>query len=119
MVYASFSQCSFAWCFLLVNGVDVDVEVEGEEGEDEEELYELASLHNGEISEVSSEAEGGQAEEQSDMSLGYQQTNSSLIIHQCTGQWLYSSKIELNWTDMGIYFWLFWLVFFFQIAYFG
>ncbi|XP_045924345.1 protein NO VEIN [Micropterus dolomieu] len=36
-----------------------------EEGEDEEELYELASLRNGETSEVSSEAEGGQGEEQS------------------------------------------------------
>lgn len=39
-----------------------------EEGEDEEELYELASLANGETSDVSSEAEGGRDEEQSEMS---------------------------------------------------
>ncbi len=43
-------------------------DVEVEDGDDEEELYELASLQNGEISEVSSEAEGSQAEEQSEMS---------------------------------------------------
>ncbi|XP_044034429.1 protein NO VEIN isoform X2 [Siniperca chuatsi] len=48
-----------------VNG-EQDVEVE--EGEDEEELYELASLPNGETSEVSSEAEGGQDEERTEMS---------------------------------------------------
>ncbi|KAM8729268.1 uncharacterized protein AB9X84_026582 isoform 1-T2 [Acanthopagrus schlegelii] len=48
-----------------VNG---DEEVEVDEGEDEEELYELTSLPNGETSDISSEAEGGQAEEQSEMS---------------------------------------------------
>lgn len=54
-----------AKCFLLVNG-EPDVVVE--EGEDEEELYELTSLPNGETSDISSEAEGGQDEEQSEMS---------------------------------------------------
>lgn len=49
----------------LVNGEE-DVEVE--EVEDEEELYEFASLPNGETSDVSSEAEGGQDDEQSEMS---------------------------------------------------
>ncbi|XP_008291034.1 uncharacterized protein LOC103365383 isoform X2 [Stegastes partitus] len=44
-----------------VNG-DQDVEIEEEE--DDEELYELTSLPNGETSEVSSEAEEGQVEEQ-------------------------------------------------------
>lgn len=52
-------------CFLLVNG-DEDVEVD--EGEDEEELYELTSLPNGDTSDISSEAEGGQGEEQTEMS---------------------------------------------------
>ena len=52
-------------CFLPVNGNE---EVEVDEGEDEEELYELTSLPNGETSDISSEAEGGQAEEQSEMS---------------------------------------------------
>ncbi|XP_023257114.1 uncharacterized protein LOC111651359 [Seriola lalandi dorsalis] len=48
-----------------VNG-EQDVTVEEEE--DEEELFELASLPNGETSDVSVEAEGGQEEEQSDTS---------------------------------------------------
>ncbi|XP_039991364.1 protein NO VEIN isoform X3 [Xiphias gladius] len=48
-----------------VNG-EQDIEVEEEE--DEEELFELASLPNGETSDVSIEAEGGQDEEQSEMS---------------------------------------------------
>ncbi|KAF3854058.1 hypothetical protein F7725_014746 [Dissostichus mawsoni] len=39
-----------------------------EEEEDDEEMYELASLPNGEISGVSSEAEGGEEEQQSEMS---------------------------------------------------
>ncbi|TNN81627.1 Transmembrane protein 238 [Liparis tanakae] len=39
-----------------------------EEGEDEEELYELSALPNGETSDISSEAEGGQDEEQSELS---------------------------------------------------
>uniref|UniRef100_A0A3Q3NAZ7 Protein NO VEIN-like n=1 Tax=Mastacembelus armatus TaxID=205130 RepID=A0A3Q3NAZ7_9TELE len=50
-----------AKCFLLVNGEqDLD--------EDEEELFELASLPNGVTSEVSSDAEGGQGDEQAEMS---------------------------------------------------
>lgn len=48
-----------------MNG-EQDIEVEEEE--DEEELFELASLPNGETSDVSIEAEGGQDEEQSEMS---------------------------------------------------
>lgn len=51
--------------FLLVNS-ECDVEIEEEE--DEEELYELASGPNGVTSDVSSEAEGGQGDEQSEMS---------------------------------------------------
>lgn len=39
-----------------------------EEEEDDEEMYELASLPNGEISGVSSEAEGGEEEQKSEMS---------------------------------------------------
>ncbi|XP_056285066.1 uncharacterized protein wu:fj29h11 isoform X2 [Pseudoliparis swirei] len=41
---------------------------EVEEGEDEEELYELSALPNGETSDISSEAEGGQDKEQSELS---------------------------------------------------
>ncbi|XP_054457346.1 uncharacterized protein wu:fj29h11 [Anoplopoma fimbria] len=48
-----------------VNG-EQDVVVE--EREDEEELYELTALPNGETSDLSSEAEGGQDDEQSEMS---------------------------------------------------
>lgn len=54
----------FAKCSLLVNS-EHDVEIEEEE--DEEELYELASLPNGVTSDVSSEADGGQGDEQSEM----------------------------------------------------
>lgn len=50
---------------LLVNG-EKDVVVE--DVEDEEELYELASMPNGETSDVSSEAEGSPDEERSEMS---------------------------------------------------
>uniref|UniRef100_A0A3Q3K307 HTH OST-type domain-containing protein n=1 Tax=Monopterus albus TaxID=43700 RepID=A0A3Q3K307_MONAL len=50
--------------FLLVNDEE---DLKNEEEEDGEELYELASLPNGVISDVSSEAEGGQDEEQSEM----------------------------------------------------
>lgn len=39
-----------------------------EEEEDGEELYEFASVPNGETSDVSSEVEGGQSEEQSELS---------------------------------------------------
>ncbi|XP_035467715.2 protein NO VEIN isoform X3 [Scophthalmus maximus] len=45
-----------------------DVEVEEEEEEDGDELFELASLLNGETSDVSFDVEGGQDEEQSEMS---------------------------------------------------
>nr|XP_046232573.1 protein NO VEIN isoform X2 [Scatophagus argus] len=62
---SSFASSHLDQSLQQVNGEE-DVEVE--EGEDEEELYELASLHNGEISDVSSDAEGGQAKEQSEMS---------------------------------------------------
>ncbi|XP_074476701.1 uncharacterized protein LOC141758850 isoform X3 [Sebastes fasciatus] len=62
---SSFASSNLNQSLQQVNG-EQDVVVE--EGEDEEELYELASLANGETSDVSSEAEGGRDEEQSEMS---------------------------------------------------
>ncbi|XP_073345224.1 uncharacterized protein [Pagrus major] len=62
---SSFASSHLNQSLQQVNGNE-DVEVD--EGEDEEELYELASLPNGETSDISSEAEGGQGEEQSEMS---------------------------------------------------
>lgn len=59
---------------LPVNGKH-DIEIEEEE--DEEELYELASLPNGVTSDVSSEAEGGQGDEQSEMSDANEQDAAS------------------------------------------
>jgi len=56
-----FSSFSNFFVFFLVNG-EHDVEIEEEE--DGEELYELASFHNGETSDFSSEAEGAQSDEQ-------------------------------------------------------
>uniref|UniRef100_A0A3Q2WHL7 Wu:fj29h11 n=1 Tax=Haplochromis burtoni TaxID=8153 RepID=A0A3Q2WHL7_HAPBU len=53
-----------------------DIEAEEEE-EDEEQLYELASVPNGEISDVSSDAEGGQGEEQLKMSDGDEKEGDS------------------------------------------
>ncbi|XP_041818606.1 protein NO VEIN isoform X2 [Chelmon rostratus] len=61
----SFASSHLNHSLQQVNGEE-DVEVE--EGEDEEELYELTSLPNGATSDVSSEAEGGQGEEQPEMS---------------------------------------------------
>ncbi|XP_029311722.1 uncharacterized protein LOC115024372 isoform X2 [Cottoperca gobio] len=60
----SFASSQLNQSLQQVNG-EQDVEVE--EGEDEEELYELASLPNGETSDISSEAEGG-LDEQNDAS---------------------------------------------------
>lgn len=42
-------------------------DIDFEEGDDEEELFELAPVPNRETSEVSSEAEGGQGEQQSEI----------------------------------------------------
>ncbi|XP_013128868.1 uncharacterized protein wu:fj29h11 isoform X3 [Oreochromis niloticus] len=53
-----------------------DIEAEEEE-EDEEQLYELASVPNGEISDISSDAEGGQGEEQLKMSDGDEKEGDS------------------------------------------
>nr|XP_020442679.1 uncharacterized protein LOC109952134 isoform X2 [Monopterus albus] len=50
-----------------IEQVNDEEDLKNEEEEDGEELYELASLPNGVISDVSSEAEGGQDEEQSEM----------------------------------------------------
>ncbi|XP_076616737.1 uncharacterized protein LOC143339417 isoform X1 [Chaetodon auriga] len=61
----SFASSQLNQSLNQVNGVE---ELEVEEGEDEEELYELTSLPNGATSDVSSEVEGGQGEEQSEMS---------------------------------------------------
>ncbi|XP_059180709.1 uncharacterized protein wu:fj29h11 [Centropristis striata] len=62
---SSFASSHLNQSLQQVNG-EQDVVVE--EGEDGEELYELTSLPNGETSDVSSEAEGGQDEEQSEVS---------------------------------------------------
>ncbi|XP_030610585.1 protein NO VEIN isoform X2 [Archocentrus centrarchus] len=64
---SSFESSQLSQSLNQVNG-EQDIEIEEEE--DEEQLYELASLPNGEISDISSEAEGGQGEEQLRMSDG-------------------------------------------------
>ncbi|XP_035522155.1 protein NO VEIN isoform X1 [Morone saxatilis] len=61
----SFASSHLNQSLQQVNGEE-DVVIE--EGEDEEELYEFAPLPNGETSDVSSEAEGGQGDEQSELS---------------------------------------------------
>lgn len=61
------SKPFFNKCALLDDGEN---DLELEEEEDEEQLYELASLPNGEMSDISSEAEGGQGEEQLRVSDG-------------------------------------------------
>ncbi|XP_040922726.1 protein NO VEIN isoform X2 [Toxotes jaculatrix] len=57
--------------------VDGEQDIEVEEEEDEEELFELTSLPNGETSDVSIEAEGGQDEDQSEMSDSNEQDDAS------------------------------------------
>ncbi|XP_029978405.1 protein NO VEIN isoform X2 [Sphaeramia orbicularis] len=58
---------SFSSSHLNLRQVNGEQEVEIEEEMDEEELYELASLSNGETSDISSEAEKSQEEEQAEM----------------------------------------------------
>ncbi|XP_034083344.1 protein NO VEIN isoform X4 [Gymnodraco acuticeps] len=64
----SFASSTLNQSTQQVNGEEVLVVEEEEEEEDDEEMYELASLPNGEISGVSSEAEGGEEEQQTEMS---------------------------------------------------
>ncbi|KAI4801184.1 hypothetical protein KUCAC02_000109 [Chaenocephalus aceratus] len=64
----SFASSTLNQSTQQVNGEEDLVVEEEEEEEDDEEMYELASLPNGEISGVSSEAEGGEEEQQSQMS---------------------------------------------------
>ncbi|XP_062298890.1 uncharacterized protein wu:fj29h11 isoform X1 [Scomber scombrus] len=61
----SFASSQLNHSLQQVNG---EHEEEAEEEEDGEELYEFASVPNGETSDVSSEVEGGQSEEQSELS---------------------------------------------------
>uniref|UniRef100_A0A673AIR0 Wu:fj29h11 n=1 Tax=Sphaeramia orbicularis TaxID=375764 RepID=A0A673AIR0_9TELE len=63
-VIHTFCLITFTEYLYAVNG---EQEVEIEEEMDEEELYELASLSNGETSDISSEAEKSQEEEQAEM----------------------------------------------------
>lgn len=58
LIFSLLHSCLF---FFPVNG---DQNLESEDEEDDAQLYELAELPNGETSDVSSEAEGGPAEEQ-------------------------------------------------------
>lgn len=61
-----------------------------EEEDEEEELYELASVANGEPSDLSSDAEGGQAEEQLQTSESNEKDASS-----CQSETLFHNQKEI------------------------
>uniref|UniRef100_A0A3Q3H2C9 Wu:fj29h11 n=1 Tax=Labrus bergylta TaxID=56723 RepID=A0A3Q3H2C9_9LABR len=91
-----------------MNSKHDDEEEEEEEGDDEEELYELASLPNGEASAVSSEAEGVQDEDEEKSKISdsveqessVSQSESVLDLHRAVIEDIRKSKfgigVELN-----------------------
>nr|XP_029134426.1 uncharacterized protein LOC109987450 [Labrus bergylta] len=108
MMDGSFVSSSLNQTLQPVNSKHDDEEEEEEEGDDEEELYELASLPNGEASAVSSEAEGVQDEDEEKSKISdsveqessVSQSESVLDLHRAVIEDIRKSKfgigVELN-----------------------